>query len=144
LAHTFSVAANGQQAERTGDIVFVDSEGTSVSCKVRQMGGGEFSVSPASLEVNGAGGVFEVTVTCSTGYRIDSKPDWITELTEGATPQIHKFQAARNSTGQIRSGAVVFIDDKGVRLTCTVSQESRQDGATGGNEDVPDGNPINW
>ena len=143
--HSFKALANGSQEERSGVIVFCDDEGTCLSCFVKQAAGGAFSVFPAVVELGAIGGDFEVRVSCSTGYHISGKPEWITEVTEeGAMPQLHIFRASVNSGSGKRSGVITFCDDKGACLPCSVSQKSEQDPPTGGNEDVSEGEPVNW
>ena len=78
-------------------------------------------VTPASVEVEGKGGRFDVSVICQRSYHMSSKPDWVTELSvEG---QVHHYEAQANDSDQDRSGVVSFCDDEGTCLACVVRQK---------------------
>ena len=143
--HTFTVASNPESGERKGALVFCDDEGTCLSCAVWQAPGGEFTLTPPSVEISESGGTFTVKVACSTGYHLSGKPDWISEITDPSAIQEHVFKVSANLTENERNGAVTFCDDKGVCLSCAVKQKGRDpDTVGGGNEDVPDGDPLKW
>ena len=143
--HVFEVAVNPNSDTRSGVVVFCDDEGTCLPCKVNQAAGGAFAISPTTVEVDAKGGTFSVKVACSTGYHINSKPDWISYVTEPSPIQEHAFRVEANSSEDERSGVIVFCDDNGTCLPCTVKQKGREpDSAGGGNEDIPDGNPVKW
>ena len=143
--HTFEVAVNPESESRSGVVVFCDDEGTCLPCKVTQAAGGNFAISPVSVEMDAGGGEFVVTVACSTGYHINSQPAWISEVTSPSQVQEHVFKVSANSSEDDRSGVIVFCDDKGTCLPCTVKQKGREpDSAGGGNEDVSDGDPVKW
>ena len=141
--HTFEAEANPSSEKRSGVIVFCDDTGTCLPCNITQDGAGPFEITPSTVELPGAGGQFEVTVSCSTTYHINSKPDWVEEVS--LSGKVHVFKVGKNPSEQDRSGVIVFCDDKGVCLPCNVKQKgSVPDTTSGGNEDVNDGNPINW
>ena len=143
--HRFAVASNPDGSERTGAVTFCDEEGTCLSCVIKQAPGGTFTLNPSSVEVNAAGGTFRVKVSCSTGYHLSSKPDWIEDITDPGAIQEHTFKVSQNPTENDRNGAVTFCDDKGICLSCVVKQKGRDpDSVGGGNEDVPDGDPVKW
>lgn len=142
--HTFEVAANPAQEERNDVILFCDDEGVCLACSVKQAAGGDFSISPAQVSIGAAGGTFEVKVSCSTDYHINDVPLWIKDVSDNSSIQQHKFQVTRNTDVTSRVGVITFCDDGGVCLSCTVTQKNETEGASGGNEDVPDGEPINW
>ena len=103
-----------------------------------------FGISPEKVSVAGAGENFTVSVHCSGTYQVESRPDWITEESVDEN-KVHTFKAAANPDQTERSASLVFLDGKGTRLSCTVTQRGRVlDGADGDNEDVTDGDPINW
>ena len=77
-------------------------------------------VTPSSVEVEGKGGRFDVTVICQRGYHMSSKPDWVTELS--VESGVHHFEAQPNDSYQARSGVVSFCDDEGTCLACVVRQ----------------------
>ena len=145
--HTFEVVANTATEDRSGVIVFCDDKGTCLPCNVKQKGKVEdvpFSVSPTSVEVAAEGGTFEVTVTCSSTYHLNSKPDWVTE--KAVNGKVHTFEVVANSSTEDRSGVIVFCDDKGTCLPCNVKQKgaAADDSAGGNTEDVTNGNPVEW
>jgi thiol-disulfide isomerase/thioredoxin len=82
-----------------------------------------FELSPTEVTVDGDGGEITVDVTASTGYRITSMPDWITELTVGEDTHSHRFKVAANESWQSRSGIIVFSNQKAVNRTVTVRQD---------------------
>ena len=143
--HTFEAAPNPDPVERSGVVVFCDDEGTCLSCQVRQAPGGTIAINPSTVEVNAAGGTFTVKVACSIGYHINSLPSWIEDITEPSMVQEHVFNVAQNPSEDERSGVIVFCDDQGICLPCSVKQKGREpDSVGGGNEDLPDGDPVKW
>ena len=143
--HTFEASANTSSEQRSGVIVFCDDKGTCLPCQIVQDASGPFTITPTSVEVEADGGQFEVTVSCSTIYHINSMPEWVEEVTPANNGKVHVFKVGKNSSEQERSGVVVFCDDQGTCLSCFVKQKPHvPDSAGGGNEDVTDGDPINW
>lgn len=143
--HTFTVSVNPDAEERIGVVVFCDDEGTCLPCKVRQAPGGNFSLSPLSVEIDAKGGSFTVKVASSLEYHISSMPSWISELFDQTRVQEHVFKVAENTGEDDRSGVIAFCDDKGTCLSCSVIQKGRvPDLAGGGSEDIPDGDPVKW
>ena len=143
--HTFTAASNPGSGERSGVLVFCDDEGTCLSCAVWQAPGGEFTLTPPSVEISEAGGTFTVKVACSTGYHLSGKPEWISDVSDPSAIQEHVFKVSANPTENERNGAVTFCDDKGICLSCAVKQKGHDpDNVGGGNEDVPDGDPLKW
>lgn len=143
--HTFKADANTSTENRSGVVVFCDDKGTCIPCSVSQDGYGPFSLSPTSVELESEGGTFEISVSCSTGYHIDSKPDWVIDVTPDSHGKVHVFQVGAITKEEPRSGIVVFCDDLGTCIPCKVTQKGRVPDTTGGGtEDVPDGNPVKW
>lgn len=143
--HAFQVAVNPEAEERSGVIVFCSDDGTCVPCGIRQAPGGDFSLTPVSMEIDAKGGTFTVRVASSLGYHIDNMPSWISELSEQSQVQEHMFKVAENTSTDDRSGVIAFCDDKGTCLSCSVTQKGRvPDSAGGGSEDIPDGDPVKW
>ena len=109
-------------------------------------------VSPVSVEVEGTGGVFDVTVICERPYHVSSMPEWVTELS--VTGQVHRFEAAANDAARERTGAIVICDDEGSCMPCTVLQkgylqlESDTDrlyfGIEGGQAEVAVVSTLDW
>ena len=141
---SFEVGVNRETEERSGIIVFCDEDGVSQPCTVKQAPGGPFAISPDKVAMGAAGGTFEIKVSCPTEYHIKYVPEWIKEISDGSVLQLHKFQAAKNTGLEPRSGVIQFCDDEGTCLSCTVTQKNETEGATGGNEDLDNGEPINW
>ena len=143
--HTFKVDANTSTEKRSGVVVFCDDKGTCIPCAVIQDGYGPFSLSPTAVEVESGGGTFEVSVSCSTTYHIDSQPEWVKDITPANNGKVHVFQVTAHSLEEPRSGIIVFCDDQGTCLPCKVNQKGWVPDTTGGGtEDVPDGNPVKW
>jgi len=82
-----------------------------------------FFLTPTSVEMEAGGGTFTVTVTCGTTYHINSKPDWVTE--ESVSDKVHTFSVPANTSTEERSGVIVFCDDQGTCLPCTVKQAGK-------------------
>lgn len=78
-------------------------------------------VTPDTLAVIAAGETKTTTVTATSAYVVDSKPDWITATIDG---EICTLVAEPNATGVERSGAVVLIlsDNPNVKADVTVTQ----------------------
>ena len=143
--HTFTVKPNPDSSARNGFVVFCDDEGTCLSCSVQQAAGGNLSLTPSSVEISAKGGTFEVRVACSSGYHIDSMPSWISDVSDPGSIQVHRFQVAENASGSERSGVVVFCDDHGTCMPCSVKQKAvSPDQSEGDNENLGEGDPINW
>lgn len=87
-------------------------------------GGEPFSLTPTSVELEADGGTFTVTVTCSTTYHINSEPDWVTD--ESVSGKVHTFSVPANTSTEERSGVIVFCDDQGTCLPCTVKQKAAE------------------
>ena len=77
-------------------------------------------VTPGSVEIEGKGGSFDVTVISQRGYHISSKPDWINEIS--VERQVHHFEVPANNSDQERSGVISICDDEGTCLACLVKQ----------------------
>ena len=143
--HTFTVKPNPDSSARNGFVVFCDDEGTCLSCSVQQAAGGNLSLTPSSVEISAKGGTFEVRVACSSGYHIDSMPSWISDVSDPGSIQVHRFQVAENAAESERSGVVVFCDDHGTCMPCSVKQKAvSPDQSEGDNENLGEGDPINW
>lgn len=143
--HTFEVPSNPDSEARSGYIIFCDDDGTCLPFTVQQAAGGTFSLNPTSVEMDAKGGEFEVKVTCPTGYHINSMPVWITEVTDPGQIQVHRFKMAENPDETDRSGVIVFCDDAGTCLSCSVKQKGRiPDQTSGNNENLNEGDPIKW
>jgi hypothetical protein len=70
-------------------------------------------------------------------------PEWITQVS--VSGKTHRFKAVRNPSKAERSGAIVFLDGKGTRLSCTVNQGGyTTEIAGGGTETVGEGEEIQW
>ena len=78
-------------------------------------------VTPVSVEVEGVGGRFDITVVTTRAYRLESKPEWISE--RSVERQIHHFEAVVNNKTTERTGSIVFCDEKGTSLSCEVKQK---------------------
>ena len=132
--HTFEAAENTSTDERSGVIVFCDDKGTCLPCNVKQNGQENpdvpFSLSPTTVNLGSSASSFDVTVTCSTTYHLNSKPDWITET--AVNGKVHTFTAAENTSAADRSGVIVFCDDKGTCLPCNVKQKRKEGDNPGG------------
>ena len=143
--HTFTVKPNPDSSARNGFVVFCDDEGTCLSCSIQQAAGGDLSLNPSSVEISAKGGTFEVRVACSSGYHIDSMPSWISDVSDSGVIQVHRFKVAENTGETERSGVVVFCDDHGTCMSCSVKQKAvSPDQSEGDNEDLGEGDPIKW
>ena len=101
-----------------------------------------FSIDQTSIEVSGNGEEFSIGFVCTGDYEI-TLPEWIT-LDLDYNSRLF-FTAGRNPGDSERSGDIVIKDKRGNSLKCTVKQGKRiPDEAEGGNEDVEDGEDINW
>ena len=143
--HTFEVGANTSTEKRSGVIVFCDEKGTCLPCNVVQDGAGPFTITPMSVEVESAGGTFEVTVSCSSKYHINSMPEWVKDVTPAGNGKVRVFQVEKQKAEEVRSGVIVFCDEEGTCVPCNVKQKAHvPDTAGGGTEGVTDGDPVKW
>ena len=103
----------------------------------------QFSISASEVTASGDGQEFTIKVKCPETYQVESMPEWITQVS--VSGKIHRFKAVRNPARTERTGAVVFLDGKGTRLSCQVTQGGYvTEIADGGNEQVGEGEEIDW
>jgi len=115
--------------------------GFSATCKVTVQY--QFSISPKQVTASGDGQEFTIRVKCPETYQVESMPEWITQVS--VSSKTHKFSAPRNPSKTERSGAIVFLDGKGTRLTCMVTQGGYvTEYGDGGTEQVGEGEEIEW
>ncbi|TAH56872.1 MAG: hypothetical protein EWM49_05095 [Bacillota bacterium] len=117
---TLTAAANSGAA-RTGVVVFALTSDADVNCTlvVTQLSGeapGTISCDPTTQEFAAAGEAKDITVTASSGYKITSKPAWITGAIAGNKATL---TAAANS-GAARTGVVVFALTSDANVNCTL------------------------
>lgn len=105
----------------------------------------QFFITPTSINLEAGEADIEITVTCTGGYHLSSFPDWITNTTPENNGHVYTFHVAANPNTEARNDVIVFCDDKGLCLSCMVKQKGKTPDTTeGGNEDIDDGDPINW
>ena len=121
---SLTIGMNDSENSRSGEIV-VRSGSLSVSVKLTQKKLEPISVSPTEVEMDAAGGSFKVTVTCPIGYKLSSMPDWVTEVGK-ASNKVHSFKVGPNPEYEVRSGVLVFCDDKSVCVPVAVRQKARE------------------
>ncbi len=122
--YTFEVGKNTDTSERSGVVVICDDKGTCLPCSVKQAAAEAFAVIPSQVTVPVGGGTFEVTVAGKQTYHLSSKPDWVTE--KSVANRVHTFEVGANETIAERSGVIVFCDDTGTCLPCSVTQGGQQ------------------
>ena len=120
--YTFEIGFNASDSPRSGVIVICDDEGVCLPCNVKQEGVKPFSVTPTQVNIGYKGGSFDITVTSSYGYHINSIPDWVTE--KSVKDKVHTFEVGPSSLSEARFGSITFCDDVGTCLSVTVRQES--------------------
>ncbi|MGX8708226.1 MAG: BACON domain-containing protein, partial [Bacteroidales bacterium] len=122
--YTFEVLENTKTEGRSGVVVICDDLGTCLPCEVKQAAAEAFAVLPGQVTVPVGGGTFEVTVAGKQNYHLSSKPDWVTE--KSVSNRVHTFEVGANETIAERSGVIVFCDDTGTCLPCSVTQGGQQ------------------
>ena len=122
-----TVGAYDQQGKRNATITVSATGGLKHTISVEQEGLVAFAVNPSKVDVDPDGGTFEVRVSSSYDYHINSKPEWIQEITEVPGQKIHKFQVGPAVSPEARSGVIVFCDDLGTCLPVNVRQEGKPD-----------------
>ena len=112
------------------------------TCKVT-VSNYEFSITPDAQTVSGNGDAISITVTCTGEYSVSDMSTWISEYDKiGNT---HLFQIKYNPGTTPREGEINFVDAKGTTLTCIVTQGGHTpNNNNGDNEDIDDGEDINW
>ena len=102
-----------------------------------------FTIDPTEVTVSGNGDAISVTVTCSGEYHLGEMSTWISEY--DIVKDTHIFSIKFNPGTTTRTGEVNFVDAKGTVLTCTVTQRGHTpNNNNGDNEDIDDGDDINW
>ena len=102
-----------------------------------------FTINPTEVTVSGNGDAISVTVTCSGEYHLGEMSTWISEY--DIVNDSHIFSIKFNPDKTTRTGEVNFVDAKGTVLTCTVTQRGHTpNNNNGDNEDIDDGDDINW
>ena len=102
-----------------------------------------FTIDPTEVTVSGNGDAISVTVTCSGEYHLGEMSTWISEY--DIVNDSHIFSIKFNPDKTTRTGEVNFVDAKGTVLTCTVTQRGHTpNNNNGDNEDIDDGDDINW
>ena len=109
-------------------------------------------VTPGSVEIEGKGGKFDVSVITTRSYHISSKPDWVQEVS--VEKQVHHFEVPTNDSDQERSGVISICDDEGTCLACLVKQAGFRQlevdldelffDLNGGREEVKVSSTMNW
>ena len=103
----------------------------------------QFSISPLQVTVSGDGQEFTIKVKCPESYQVESMPEWITQVS--VSNKTHRFKAVRNPARTEHVGTIVFLDGKETRLSCQVTQGGYvTEIADGGNEQVGEGEEIDW
>ncbi|MGX8707724.1 MAG: Omp28-related outer membrane protein, partial [Bacteroidales bacterium] len=117
------------QGSRSATITVRGEGGVSKTIAVVQQGPVPFNLNPSQVNLGSDGGTFEVQVSSSYPYHINSLPDWVTDITGTTQPQnkIHKFQVGSVQSAEGRNGIITFCDDKGTCLSVAVRQEGDPD-----------------
>lgn len=103
----------------------------------------EFSITPTGADVSGNGDAVSITVTCTGEYSLGDMSPWISEYSR--IDNTHLFSIKYNPGTTTRTGEINFVDSKGTVLTCTVTQSGHTpNNNNGDNEDIDDGEDINW
>ena len=122
-------------------IITVKAGENEATCKVTVTY--QFSITPTEVTIACDGQSFTVTVVCTGTYEVESKPEWMSQ--ESVANKVHTFKAESNSAASQRSGTIVFLDGKGTRLSCSVTQMGQSsNNVGGGNEKVGEEEEINW
>ena len=119
----FNVAENTSEDERDGRIILT-GEKIQQEIKVIQKGKTSFDISTRTVEVDGNGGTFELTITSNIGYKITSNVDWVKEVESRVSNNyVHKFEVLENPTVEPRSGVIIVCNDEEVCIPVTVTQK---------------------
>ena len=143
---TFKALANSDRQARSGVMVICDTHGTCFNCQLDQDGYSVFSITPEEVSFNEEGGSFEITVACPTSYTVKEIPSWIHDNSSPLNLRklVYKVDKFSN-VNESRTASIVICDEAGTCYNCIVTQKGHiPDSAGGGNEEIPDGNPINW
>ena len=137
-----SVYAGHVTALQVGETIITARAGeVSATCKVTVEY--QFSISVSEVTASGDGQEFTIRVKCPEAYQVESMPEWITQVS--VSGKTHRFKAARNPARTERVGTIVFLDGKETRLSCQVTQGGYvTEIADGGNEQVGEGEEIDW
>lgn len=121
----FEIAPNEDANSRSAEIIFRNS-GKKLQSSVTVIQAAElaFTVSTTFVEVGAERSVFDITVSCITGYQIVSQSSWMREVssTGGNGVYNHVFEAQANSTEVSREGTILVQTNKGETVTVKVRQ----------------------
>ena len=102
-----------------------------------------FKLSPSTVAIAEKGGEISIEVQSTLPFELSSMPQWISLKEKDGN--VFRFSVAPNKETVQRSGDVTFTDERENCISCTVTQEKHEPEHTeGGNEDVEDGEDINW
>jgi len=82
-----------------------------------------FEITPNQVQLQADGGSFEVKVNTTHAYEVSSKPDWVTAVS--VVNQVHTYEVGENPSMESRSGVIVYCDDKGTCIPCSVTQDGK-------------------
>ena len=121
---SIKVSQQKETSERKATVTVKTSSGMIRDIDVLQNGADVFELNPSVVEVPYVSSQFEVKVTATMGYKISSKPDWVTEMskTSDKITYTHTFKAEENTAEEERTGTIVFCNDEEVCVPVTVKQ----------------------
>lgn len=123
--HHFVAEANPMAEDRSGVIAICDDEGACLSCMVKQAGLEHLSLSSASLEVDAAGGSFDISVNSTQAWTASAADSWCT-LNPSSGSGNGSFTVsvpAFNEAG--KRSTVITVKAGQLESTVTVEQEGK-------------------
>ena len=89
---------------------------------------GSMTISTKTVDMDGKGGTFELTINSNIGYKIELNVDWVKEVKSKTVKEyLHTFEVLENPETKSRSGVVIVCSDEGVCIPVTVNQKGKID-----------------
>ncbi|MBO4469313.1 MAG: Ig-like domain-containing protein, partial [Bacteroidales bacterium] len=120
---TSVVTVSGGELKAVGKgsaVITAKAGDKSATCNVR-VDDYVFSVSPLNFVMIAGPCTFDISVTATFDWNVDSKPDWV-EVTEKRADGL-TFKALANSDKQARSGVMIICDTHGTCFNCQLDQD---------------------
>ena len=117
---TVQVPAFEEKTFRKTTLTFTAEELTR-TVEVLQKGVDVFEISPSEIQVGEDGGDFQISVISTLGYSVTTIPSWVRQTS--ASDDILTFHAEANNGTAVRTGVIVFTNEKKTNISATVKQD---------------------
>ena len=117
---TVHVPAFEEKTFRKTTLTFTAQELTR-TVEVLQKGVDVFEIAPTEIQVGEDGGDFQISVVSTREYTVSTIPSWVRQTS--ASDDILTFHAEANNSTAVRTGVIVFTNDRNTNVSATVKQD---------------------